>query len=283
MSELLAPHDSEAAWTSLGNRMRHSRNRLVWALTILGLYMGAQALGHLCRLDWHVPQVASEDSTSAQVVEGDSAAVTNTVAMDAADASRSAAKPSAPKLPARSNSNHTAHAAKIAENAIANPRSPGDSRGQSKPPRPTPTAAERKSVESLGVLLGYRLARSSAEASDRAMSRVVAAAADYVRGAKRKTRHSTSTAATPAPRATRSAPSAVTLVNSPNNGGAVYFLINGQERSLRPGQSQQLPAGRWRIEFDRGQDFGETSYALRDGRYRFEVTSSGWELRRSRD
>jgi len=70
----------------------------------------------------------------------------------------------------------------------------------------------------------------------------------------------------------------LSLVNPATTGGAVHYLLNGQERTLRPGQSQQLPAGRWRIEFHRGGNYGDAAYTLASGSYRFQVTGQGWDL-----
>jgi hypothetical protein len=64
-----------------------------------------------------------------------------------------------------------------------------------------------------------------------------------------------------------------------------YVLLSGDAAwnyTMAPGQSQTFPEDRaWRITFDRGQGYGEQTYALKPGLYRFRLTSRGWELYRS--
>ena len=58
----------------------------------------------------------------------------------------------------------------------------------------------------------------------------------------------------------------------------VRLLVNGEEHTLRPGESQRLPAGRWLLEFHRGGDFGDQAYTVGGGNYHFQATARGWEL-----
>jgi hypothetical protein len=73
-------------------------------------------------------------------------------------------------------------------------------------------------------------------------------------------------------------PSGLSIQNPQGSGGAVHYLINGQDHTLEPGQSQELPLGQWLIEFHRGGDHGDMACTLAGGSYRFEITGSGWEL-----
>jgi hypothetical protein len=82
---------------------------------------------------------------------------------------------------------------------------------------------------------------------------------------------------------TRANPTApVTLLNPVKTGGTVHYLLNGEVRSLRPGDKQELPSGRsWRVRFHRGADFGEAEYTPANGLYEFQVTEHGWDLSRT--
>jgi hypothetical protein len=74
--------------------------------------------------------------------------------------------------------------------------------------------------------------------------------------------------------------SGLSIYNPSRSGGAVHYLVNGQAHTLRPGESQELPTGRWLIEFHRGGDYGDATSTLAGGSYRFEITRSGWQLLR---
>jgi hypothetical protein len=69
------------------------------------------------------------------------------------------------------------------------------------------------------------------------------------------------------------------LLNPQETGGSVSYLLNGQVQSLRPGQKQELPGAQsWRIQFHRGDDFGNAEHTLTSGTYAFRVSKQGWEL-----
>jgi hypothetical protein len=70
----------------------------------------------------------------------------------------------------------------------------------------------------------------------------------------------------------------LSIRNPTRTGGAVHYLVNGQDRTLQPGESQKLPAGQWLIEFHRGGPYGDTAHALASGSYHFEIGQRGWEL-----
>lgn len=64
-----------------------------------------------------------------------------------------------------------------------------------------------------------------------------------------------------------------------------YVLSSGQgtwNYTMSPGKSQTFNEDRaWKVTFDRGNGFGEQSYNLKPGYYRFRQSSRGWELYRS--
>ena len=71
----------------------------------------------------------------------------------------------------------------------------------------------------------------------------------------------------------------LTLVNPPMSGGVVHFVVDGVVCSLQPGEYQQLAAlGQRRIQFHRGDDFGDADYRLCSGAFLFQVEEDGWEL-----
>lgn len=75
-------------------------------------------------------------------------------------------------------------------------------------------------------------------------------------------------------------PDRVVLSNPLDSGGTVRFLVNGEARLLRPGDSRNLDLpGPWHIQFHHGGDFGNADYTIDQGTYAFEVTDRGWDLK----
>lgn len=65
-------------------------------------------------------------------------------------------------------------------------------------------------------------------------------------------------------------------------GSCAYVLASGPDSwnyTMLPGKSQKFTEDRsWQITFDRGGGYGEQSYRLIPGYYRFKQSSRGWEL-----
>ena len=77
----------------------------------------------------------------------------------------------------------------------------------------------------------------------------------------------------------KSSPPLFCLVNPSQSGGEVHYAVDGTIFSLRPGEYHELALGAERqIEFHRGEDFGYTKLALREGVYVFIVGAGGWDL-----
>lgn len=75
-------------------------------------------------------------------------------------------------------------------------------------------------------------------------------------------------------------PTSLVLRNAADSHGRVRFLVQGHVRELLPGESCELPAAeQWLVEFHRGGDLDDVRRTLAPGRYQFELTPSGWELR----
>ena len=68
-------------------------------------------------------------------------------------------------------------------------------------------------------------------------------------------------------------------------GICAYVLRSGDEAfnyTILPGKKQDFTEDRaWKIVYDRGDGFGQQSYGLKPGHYRFRQSSRGWELYRS--
>ena len=59
----------------------------------------------------------------------------------------------------------------------------------------------------------------------------------------------------------------------------IGFMINGQVVRLQAGEAGDFRVdGSGLVKFHRGGNFGESSYTLKQGEYRFEATAQGWEL-----
>jgi hypothetical protein len=78
----------------------------------------------------------------------------------------------------------------------------------------------------------------------------------------------------------------VLIVNPASSRGTINYNINGNHYVAQPGMKQKLATrsnGRaWRIEYDRGENFGPASYVLLPGTYHFTPTDFGWQLYRQR-
>jgi hypothetical protein len=69
------------------------------------------------------------------------------------------------------------------------------------------------------------------------------------------------------------------LVNPRKTGGVVHYELDGIAHSLRPGEYQEIPPEtEHKIEFHRGDDWGDTKLVLRKGVYEFNVDDTGWKL-----
>lgn len=69
------------------------------------------------------------------------------------------------------------------------------------------------------------------------------------------------------------------VVNPAHNGGVVAYLVDGKIHSLAPGQEHDLGNGPpRRIEFHRGDSFGEATVLLDAGTYHFDIGDEGWSL-----
>ena len=74
-------------------------------------------------------------------------------------------------------------------------------------------------------------------------------------------------------------PCILEIVNPAETNGPVHFVIAGAVHTLLPGESRQwLALSERQVEFHRGDDFGDISYNIERGTWRFQVTDAGWEL-----
>ena len=68
-----------------------------------------------------------------------------------------------------------------------------------------------------------------------------------------------------------------------------YMVDDVEANAIRPGEQQVLDAkGSYVVRYSRGvtpdgRSFGESRYTITEGRYRFELTATGWELYREPD
>ena len=68
-----------------------------------------------------------------------------------------------------------------------------------------------------------------------------------------------------------------------------YLLDDVENNAIRPGEQQVLDSkGSYIVRYSRGvtvdgRSFGESRYTITEGRYRFELTETGWELYRESD
>jgi hypothetical protein len=74
----------------------------------------------------------------------------------------------------------------------------------------------------------------------------------------------------------------VQLFNDADSGGDVWFLLDGQEQSLKPGQKLDLVGDRPHlVEFNTGGTYGDVRFTLYEGPYKFKVMPEGWALFKS--
>lgn len=73
----------------------------------------------------------------------------------------------------------------------------------------------------------------------------------------------------------------VLLVNPPENGAEIHYLLDDRRYTLPAGYMQSLEPGRIAIvQFDRGGSLGARRYRLADGTFEFSLGQDGWELYR---
>jgi hypothetical protein len=76
--------------------------------------------------------------------------------------------------------------------------------------------------------------------------------------------------------------SSIQLLNEADSGGDVWFLVDGQEHSLKPGATMDLAGNRPHlVEFNTGGNAGDVRFTLYQGLYKFKVTPEGWGLYKS--
>jgi len=74
----------------------------------------------------------------------------------------------------------------------------------------------------------------------------------------------------------------VQLFNDADSGGDVWFLLDGQEQSLKPGQTLDLAGDRPHlVEFNTGGAYGDLRFTLYEGPYKFKAMPEGWALFKS--
>lgn len=74
----------------------------------------------------------------------------------------------------------------------------------------------------------------------------------------------------------------IQLLNDSDSGGEVWFLVDGQEKSLQPGETLDLSSGRSHlVEFNTGGEHGDVRFSLYQGLYKFKVMPEGWGLFKS--
>ncbi len=295
--------DSQADWTALGDRMRRNRTWLLMIFVGLGAYMAAQGWARMRRDGIDLRLLTSNLKLTGS---------TPLTPLPASPTEQPAADP-APDLTAKSpptrapaDAGRASHAPDGRQPVSSSKRRPSqEPLGISAHQPPSELIVLVEVAESAGQWLAAWQCRQ--EDSRREGWRVAAAA--LARYARRPTREvgvlveapppepvpppkiETSVtqppalAAQPTRKSTASgepdlsAPGpGLSIHNSSRTRGVVRYLVNGQDQTLRPGESQKLPAGRWLIEFHRGGPYGDTAHTLATGSYRFEIGARGWEL-----
>lgn len=297
--------DSQANWTALGDRMRRNRSWLLLMFVGLGAYMGAQGWARLEREGISLRVLPSDVALTSTPAETDPATPpTEPTTADlppetAAESEPKAAPPTVIHRETRSD-DHRVDGAPARADA---PRKP------SRPANDTLRVASRQPPRELvglaqSAATGIAAFQRQREDSRREAWRAAAAAlAMYLRRSPRQVPVLVTSPpeSSPAPRRIEpsagpppqaivakeprtdngpqlAAPERGLSIHNPNRTGIVRYLVNGQDRTLRPGESQKLPAGHWLIEFHRGGPYGDTAHKLASGSYRFEIGQRGWEL-----
>jgi flagellar biosynthesis/type III secretory pathway chaperone len=74
----------------------------------------------------------------------------------------------------------------------------------------------------------------------------------------------------------------VLIINPASTKATINYAISGNQYTAEPGTKQRLARlannKAWTIDFDRGQNFGSTTYTLAPGSYHFRPTDRGWQL-----
>ncbi len=73
-------------------------------------------------------------------------------------------------------------------------------------------------------------------------------------------------------------PMVITLVNPEDIHTPVYYSIAGEQYVLQSGEEINHGSETQVITFNRGGSFGDASYTLAPGTYRFVATDHGWDL-----
>jgi hypothetical protein len=77
---------------------------------------------------------------------------------------------------------------------------------------------------------------------------------------------------------------AVGILNDPDSGGPVRFLVDGERCLLQPGETLLLPDNRiWSVEFYAAGTEDLRQYSVIDGLYKFKVRGGAWGLFKSKD
>ena len=71
----------------------------------------------------------------------------------------------------------------------------------------------------------------------------------------------------------------ITILNPAETGRTVSYTLGSTAYSIEPSRSLAHNDGTQVIAFDRGTLFGQASYTLQPGTYRFVMTNTGWDLR----
>jgi len=74
-------------------------------------------------------------------------------------------------------------------------------------------------------------------------------------------------------------PARVSILNPAGTGGMVNYTLGSDQYSIAAGESRAHDEGTQLIVFDRGKSFGQSTYTLQPGSYRFVMTATGWDLR----
>lgn len=71
----------------------------------------------------------------------------------------------------------------------------------------------------------------------------------------------------------------VVILNPAQTRRTVNYTLGAAQYSIEPDHSLEHNDGTQVLTFDRGGSFGQASYTLQPGTYRFIATSTGWDLR----